>query len=84
MAHDEEVKDLGDLDSAMPEALSAKEGGSWRHHPMPARAPRRPVLAMTSCCPLCRLEWTLRWRRANRLPKTLRRRSALRKWRNRD
>jgi hypothetical protein len=26
MAHDEEVKDLGGLDSALPEALSAKEG----------------------------------------------------------
>jgi hypothetical protein len=25
MAHDEEVKDLGDLDSALPEASSVKE-----------------------------------------------------------
>jgi hypothetical protein len=41
MAHDEEVEDLGDLDSALPEASSAKEGtgGSWRRHPMLARAP---------------------------------------------
>jgi hypothetical protein len=41
MAHDEEVEDLRDLDSALPEASSAKEGagGSWRHHSMLARAP---------------------------------------------
>jgi hypothetical protein len=42
MAHDEEVKDLRDLDSALPEALSAKEGtegGSWRQRPVVARAP---------------------------------------------
>jgi hypothetical protein len=41
MAHDEEVEDLGDLDSTLPEASSAKEGtgGSWRRHPMLARAP---------------------------------------------
>jgi hypothetical protein len=26
MAHDEEVEDLGDLDSTLPEASSAKEG----------------------------------------------------------
>jgi hypothetical protein len=26
MAHDEEVKDLGDLDSTLPEASGAKEG----------------------------------------------------------
>jgi hypothetical protein len=41
MAHDEEVEDLGDLDSTLPEASGAKEGtgGSWHHHPMLARAP---------------------------------------------
>jgi hypothetical protein len=41
MAHDEEVEDLGDLDSTLPEASGAKEGlrGSWRRHPMLTRAP---------------------------------------------
>jgi hypothetical protein len=41
MAHDEVVEDLRDLDCALPEASSAKEGtgGSWRHRPMLARAP---------------------------------------------
>jgi hypothetical protein len=35
MAHDEEVEDLEDLDSTLPEA----SGWSWRRHPMLARAP---------------------------------------------
>jgi hypothetical protein len=41
MAHDEEVEDLGDMDSTLPEASGAKEGtvGSRRCHPMLVRAP---------------------------------------------
>jgi hypothetical protein len=41
MAHDEEVKDLGDLESILPESLGAKEGtgGSWRRRLMLAKAP---------------------------------------------
>jgi hypothetical protein len=41
MAHDEEVEDLEDLDSTLPEASGAKEGTreSRRRHPMLVRAP---------------------------------------------
>jgi hypothetical protein len=41
MAHDEEVQDLGDLDSTLPDsALPEASGWSWRRHPLRARAPR--------------------------------------------
>jgi hypothetical protein len=41
MAHDEEVEDLGDLDSTLPEGtLPEASGWSWRRRPMRARAPR--------------------------------------------
>jgi hypothetical protein len=67
MAHDEEVEDLGDLDSTLPEASGAKEGTGGRRRPPsdagegPLVTPRRPVLARTPCRSLRRLVGTLRW-----------------------
>jgi hypothetical protein len=89
MVHDEEVEDLGDLYSTLPEASGVKEGtGRELASPSdvgegPLVTPRRPVLARTPCWPLHRLVGTLQWWRANQLPKTLRRRPALRRWRDR-
>jgi hypothetical protein len=89
MAHDEEVEDLGDLDSTLPEASGEKEGTGGELVPSsdvgegPLVTPHRPMLARTLCRPLRRLVGTLRWWRANQLPKTLWRRPALCRWRGR-
>jgi hypothetical protein len=88
MVHDEEVEDLGDLDSALPEASGVKEGtggelaSSSDVSEGPLVIPRQPMLARTPCWPLRLLVGTLRWWRANQLPKTLRCRPALRRWRD--
>jgi hypothetical protein len=77
MAHDEEVEYLGDLESTLLEVSGAKEGAEGELAPLsdagegPVVPPRRPVLARTLCRPLRRLVRTLRWWRANQLPKTL-------------
>jgi hypothetical protein len=89
MAHDEEVEDLEDLNGTLPEASSAKEGTGGEPAP-PSDAGEgplgplcRPMLARTQCRPLRQLVGTLRWWRPNQLPKTLRRRLTLHRWRDR-
>jgi hypothetical protein len=90
MAHNEEVEDFGDLESMLPEASGVKEGTEGELAPPSdvgegpvMTPPRRPVLVRTLCRPLQRLVRTLRWWRANQLPKTLQRRPTLRRWQGR-
>jgi hypothetical protein len=54
MAHDEEVEDLGDLESTLPLAVDARQGSRSRRR-------RRLMLARALWRPLCRLVKTLGW-----------------------
>jgi hypothetical protein len=49
MAHDEEVENLGDLDSTLPEALSAKEGTGGELVP-PSDVGEGPLVTPASTC----------------------------------
>jgi hypothetical protein len=75
MANDEEVKDLGGLESMMPLAEGARAGTEEQLVPPTGVSEDDPVAE--PCC----LK-TLRWR-PRQLPKTLQRRPTLRRWRDR-
>jgi hypothetical protein len=49
MAHDEEVEDLGDLDSTLPEASSAKEGTGGELAP-PSDVGEGPLVTPAPTC----------------------------------
>jgi hypothetical protein len=75
MANDEEVEDLGGLESTMPLAEGVRAGTEEQPAPPTGDSEEDPVAA--PCC----LK-TLRWH-PRQLPKTLHRRPALRRWRDR-
>jgi hypothetical protein len=88
MAHDEEVRDLGDLESTLPASSVAKEGIRGQLAP-PSDAGEGPVVTPAPTCasenpvPAAAPTGTLRWWRSDQLLKTLQRWSTLRRWRGR-